>query len=1167
MKHHRKGPWVWTIFIMSLLSAFVLVHNSAKVHQASTPDRASARLGSSDLRQTGRPQIVETYGKLPLSFEINRGQTGPQVKFLSRGSGYSLFLTADEAVLALRRSGVRSQKSVTPPFWPGHQGSGDFLARPLAPPTSFLPTTKKLKDLAPRASARMPKPESRSLAALRMKVVGANPQAKTTALDAQSNIVQPTQKMPNTRWRKLSPLQLLHQLRRRVPLNSDAGSIFLQARSYSSGGDALAVTVADVNGDRKPDLLVANECASSSICANGTVGVLLGNGDGTFQAAVTYGSGGYEADSVAVADVNGDGKPDLVIANSCATVPGESGCVTGGSVGVLLGKGDGTFQAAVPYGSGGQGSFSVAVADVNGDGKPDLLVANECASSSNCANGTVGVLLGNGDGTFQAAVTYGSGGEAYSVAAADVNSDGKLDLVVANGQSGSIGVLLGNGDGTFQKAATYSSGGQGSYSVAVGDVNGDGKLDLVVANEFACTGCRDGSAGVLLGNGDGTFQPVKTYRSLGWATDSVAVADVNGDGKPDLVLANLSAAGGLNYGTVSVLLGNGDGTFHAAQTYASGGLTLSVAIGDVNADGHLDVLVANGNAGVLLGNGDGTLQAGRNYTLPSSPLFAVADVNGDGKPDLIAAYCNDSNCTGYAGVLLGNGDGTFQPAQTFSLGSTYPASIAVADVNGDGKPDLLVVSQCASGVHRCVEVWLGNGDGTFNLVYIDSSDPSATSIAVADVNGDGKPDLVIANAGGWVGVLLGNGDGTFQAAVNYSSGHLSDSVVVADVNGDGKPDLVVANECADINCDMNGTVGVLLGNGDGTFQPVVTYDSGGFQAVSVAVADVNGDGKPDLLVANECAIGNNCEAGGSVGVLLGNGDGTFQTVVSTSIPVAPAAITVDDFNGDGKPDVATASGFLLRGKGDGTFESPLSLSSEGGAIAVGDFNRDAKPDLALGDITVLLNISAGFRPAATLSPTSLTFPDQTILTTSKARPVQLTNTGLGILLITDVCVTGPFSQTNTCRSSLDPRGSCTISVAFTPTIKGTATGYLAITDNAPGSPQKVPLAGTGTFIQLSPTSLNFGNQPVGTKSRPEKITVSNKGDGAVSIASLSITGTDLKDFTQTNSCGKRLASGARCFITVTFKPITTGKRTAAVSVSDNGGGSPQKVSLAGTGTP
>jgi hypothetical protein len=387
---------------------------------------------------------------------------------------------------------------------------------------------------------------------------------------------------------------------------------------------------------------------------------------------------------------------------------------------------------------------------------------------------------------------------------------------------------------------TYETGGEQASSVAVADVNGDGKPDLVVTN---CGGCygpprigHGGSVGVLLGNGDGTFQPATTYDSGGAVPVFVAVADVNDDGKPDLVVVNR------NSNDIGVLLGNGDGTFQPAVTYGSGS---------------------------------------------GSPLLvAVADVNGDGKPDLLVAhFCGGTNCDGLVGVLLGNGDGTFQLAVTYSSGGEYASAVAVADVNGDGKPDVLVTTNvytcCTPG--GAVGVLLGNGDGTFQPAVTYHSGqifipPASSRLAVADVNGDGKPDLIVEDteccnsANGAVSVLLGNGDGTFKPVVTYKSGAggWGTSVAVADVNGDGKPDIVATDQCAGANCINNGLVAVLLGNGDGTFQAAQTYSAGGFITNSVAVADVNGDGKPDLVVANLCADDTIYCNRTSVGVLLNN---------------------------------------------------------------------------------------------------------------------------------------------------------------------------------------------------------------------------------------------------------------------------------------------------------
>lgn len=386
------------------------------------------------------------------------------------------------------------------------------------------------------------------------------------------------------------------------------------------------------------------------------------------------------------------------------------------------------FANAVAYGSGSDYAFSVAVGDVNGDGKPDLVVAN--AGCDSCS-GAVGVLLGNGDGTFKTAATYSSGGNyAFSVAIADLNGDGKPDLLVANLMGNTVGVLLNNGDGTFRAAVTYSSGGNNPISLAAADVNGDGITDLVVANETDNDYCG-ATVGVLLGNGDGTFQTAVIYGSGGCEPISVAVVDVNKDGKPDILIANACAVNtqSCESGSVGVLIGNGNGTFQTAVAYGSGGSgATAVAASDVNGDGKPDLIVANENCsdcttsvvGVLLGNGDGTFQTAATYVSGSSGGFssvAVNDVNEDGKPDLLV-----TNWGSTVGVLLGNGDGTFQRLETFSSGGGYgPDSIAAADVNGDGKPDLLVTADCfGNPVDNCT--------GSVSVLINTSLAPTTTAL-------------------------------------------------------------------------------------------------------------------------------------------------------------------------------------------------------------------------------------------------------------------------------------------------------------------------------------------------------------------------------------------------------------------------------------------------------
>jgi hypothetical protein len=222
-------------------------------------------------------------------------------------------------------------------------------------------------------------------------------------------------------------------------------------------------------------------------------------------------------------------------------------------------------------------------------------------------------------------------------------------------------------------------------------------------------------------------------------------------------------------------------------------------------------------------------------------------------------------------------------------------------------------------------------------------------------------------------------------------------------------------------------------------------------------------------------------------------------------------------------------------------------------------------DAANSPQTVSLT-GTGLQPAVKFSTNKLVSPTQLIFNASASRTVTLTNTGNYVLDITQIAVTGDFTQTNNCGKSVAAGAGCSINVTFTPTAKGLRQGTLSVTDDAPGSPHKVALTGTGTYVQLTPTRVDFGTQPVGTRSLLRTITLTNKGDGAVNMVSISITGLNAGDFSRTNNCGTTVASGTSCFIKVTFKPLAKGSRTATVSVSDDGGGSPQTAGVKGTGT-
>jgi VCBS repeat protein len=371
---------------------------------------------------------------------------------------------------------------------------------------------------------------------------------------------------------------------------------------------------------------------------------VLNNGDGTIgNTNRSYYVGGYQSFSVAIGDLNGDSKPDLAVANAYPS----------NTVSVLLGKGDGTFGARSDYPIAG-GPVSAAVADLNGDGNADLAVVNN--------SGPVSVLLGNGDGTFGAKSDYGTGSSPFSIVIGDLNGDGRLDLAVAYRGSNTVSVLLGNGDGTFGAQSDYGTG-DGPRSVAIGDLNGDGRLDLASAN-FGSYPNFGSTVSVLLGNGDGTFGPRSDY-GTGSGPASVAIGDLNGDGRPDLAVANFFSS------TTSVLLGNGDGTFGPKSDSGTGRSPASVAIGDLNGDGRPDLAVATSFlVSVLLGHGDGTFGASIGYVSGGngSTSVAIGDLNGDARSDLAVANLGGGpNFANWVSVLINTGGGTKSPKLTVSL--------------------------------------------------------------------------------------------------------------------------------------------------------------------------------------------------------------------------------------------------------------------------------------------------------------------------------------------------------------------------------------------------------------------------------------------------------------------------------------------------------------------
>jgi Calx-beta domain/FG-GAP-like repeat len=637
-----------------------------------------------------------------------------------------------------------------------------------------------------------------------------------------------------------------------VLLNIGGGN-FSTPTNFAVGGQPFSIVVADFNADGKSDLAAAHFSSNN-------VSILLGTGTGSFGAP-TAASAGDNARALATGDFNGDAKADLVVGRSS-------------SLAVLLGSGTGSFGAPTVMNLSGDPT-AVIVADFNHDGKSDLAATTNSGSTYRVA-----VLLGTGTGSFGAASNFTVGGLPISLAAGHFNSDSALDLAVATIGGGNVSILLGTGTGSFS-AATGIALELGSRSVAVGDFNADGKSDLAVTVSGDSLSAS-GYVSILPGNGDGTFG-TRTNYGAGRVPHFVGVADLDGDTRSDLAVANAGSFSSDEKGDISILFGNAGGTFSAAVRLISSG-PRALVNGDFNADGKIDIAAMQTNSvGVFLGTGLGTFTGPTNFPFTGFPdAMAGGDFNGDGKKDLVVTTQSPNGVN----VFLGTGTGGFTGPTVFSAGS-IPYGIGIGDFNADGKNDLAVANPGSNNI----SILLGDGAGSFSgptNVALGNAGPE--SVAVGDYNADGKTDLAIGNSATFVSILLGTGTGSFTGPTNFAAGQTPEAIVTGDFNADGKADLATANR-------VSSSVNILLGNGNGTFGSPTAYIVGG-NPFDLEIGDFNGDGKADLAVPNYSL--------NRVSIMQGTGTGTFVGPVYYSTGVQPHGVAVEDYNGDGHSDVATA---------------------------------------------------------------------------------------------------------------------------------------------------------------------------------------------------------------------------------------------------------------------
>jgi hypothetical protein len=621
---------------------------------------------------------------------------------------------------------------------------------------------------------------------------------------------------------------------------------------------------------------------------------------------------------------------------------------------------DGTGWFAPTKLTVGSRPSAIAVGDFNGDSDPDIVVAN--AGSNN-----ISVLLGAAGGTFGQPTSFAVGNGPRALAIGDVNGDGKVDIVVGHEEGRSLSVLLGNGGGAFVNASGSPIALAGQVlGLTVADFNSDTKNDLVVA--MTGVGNLENGYFLLIGNGAGGFStPTQVFENSGVAATA---ADVNGDSKPDLILGH--------FGGVAVLIGNGVGGF-SVPTFLTlpGGSGDAVAVRDLDNDNKQDFAVASSSSGVTFFKGDGVggFTRGRTFVGKDEPVaVALSDFDSDGKPDIATA--------GRAGVVtslsiilnLGTGDfaagRTVPTVATQPFGSSSATDVATADFNGDGRPDMAVTHQTFAGVQATVDILINDGAGGFTpvtpITYFPGS--SLRRVVTADFNKDGKADIAVAGTislpfAHVVSVSLGNGDGSFAAPNNITGNNFASNnpfdLAVGDFNNDTNPDIVVVSASSQ-------NFAILLGNGMGDF-PLAPSQFTGTGFDRVAVGDFNNDSKQDLVITDS--------EDNRVLVLRNNGDHTFSVIQTINLPNRPSVVVVDDFNSDGKRDIAVANrtfggnptfeeGTLsvILGDGAGGFAAPVhhKISAMPDDLLAKDLDGDGKVDLAVVDRTAsLISVLSG----------------------------------------------------------------------------------------------------------------------------------------------------------------------------------------------------------------
>lgn len=928
---------------------------------------------------------------------------------------------------------------------------------------------------------------------------------------------------------------------------------FAAAAAFSTGTRPVGLAISDFNVDGKPDLATSNASSgNASVLLNTTV---PGAAEPGFTAAVHFTTGSSPF-VLAAGDVNGDGKPDIAAAN-----------LGGNNVSILLntaapGATTPSYAAATNFAAGS--ARAVAFGDVNGDGKPDLAVANATSNTLSVLLNTT--IPGATRAGYTAAVPFAIASNPVAVAVADVDGDGRADLVVTNSGSNDVAVLLNastvSGPAAQFAVSTSTLSTQPTGGLVAGDFNLDGLLDVAAAQRTANT------VAIMLnttGAGAATASfALAASPAVGTVPRGIESADFNGDGKPDLATANASS------NNVSILFntstpGAASASFDLAGTVALSSQPRDVTSADFNADGLVDLavsIIGNSTIAILI-NTTAPAASTASFTLTTVATgggpsgLVAADFNGDGKMDLASGSAIAAP-NGRVLILLnttspGAATPSFSAVTSLPVGS-IPNNITAADFNGDGLKDLATGDAGSSTVTLLFNTTTP-GAVTPSFANAGALNATGSPIAVepADFNGDGKLDLAVAIDGsaGSLGFFINNtspgaSTASFAAPIAAPLGGRTQNfaLAVGDFNRDGSSDAAASTTSTDaiktaLNTRYQTNASTLPATGTIHYPPPVTLS----------------------LSSSSLSFGNQVETTSS--------DSQRVTVTNTSSN--PLTISAVNLAGTNAGEFTRSTGCLasaIAPSGTCAIDvlfAPGSAGAKSASVSIVS-NAASNPDSIPLSGTGVAAVYSLTRSAGNTS-----FANQLVNTTSSAQQLTIQNNGNIAIGITGVTASGtnpadfaiPTSG-NACNGqTLAVNATCTLSFTFTPGVRGSRSADEVIATGHEGTSLTLSLTGTGTQpgVMLSPASTDFGNQVVGSTSTVTDVTLTNDGNSVLTLASIAITG----DYSQTNDCPATLAASAFCTLRVSFSPTAPGSRSGSLSILSDGPNSPNTVPLLGNG--